>query len=126
MTSRRIYCKTLGITLPRGFDVHHIDLNRLNNDILNLVALPTILHRKYHMSAIMNYPEGCLTVGKIPPNQWIAPGNGDFIGQLITDLKEFRPLYYAIQSWIMYRDHLMNDRIPNFHELNYNYDEAFL
>lgn len=34
--------------IPKGFEVHHIDINRSNNHISNLVLLPIPLHRKYH------------------------------------------------------------------------------
>lgn len=30
------------------FDIHHIDRDKTNNDIINLVALPSELHRIYH------------------------------------------------------------------------------
>ena len=30
------------------YDVHHIDLNRSNNDFENLVLVPKRLHRKFH------------------------------------------------------------------------------
>lgn len=33
---------------PAGFNIHHIDFNRGNNAIENLVALPILLHEKYH------------------------------------------------------------------------------
>lgn len=33
------------------FIVHHIDHNRGNNDIKNLVLIPTKLHEKYHLAA---------------------------------------------------------------------------
>lgn len=33
---------------PRGFEIHHIDSDRENNSISNLVLLPRKLHREYH------------------------------------------------------------------------------
>lgn len=53
MDYRRLYEETYGILLePNGLEVHHIDHNRKNNDIKNLVALPTDLHHRYHRSFI--------------------------------------------------------------------------
>ena len=47
--------------VPEGYDVHHIDHDKTNNDIDNLVAMPKHEHRHYHSSlraddtrAIMN------------------------------------------------------------------------
>jgi len=37
------------INFGADFEVHHIDLNRKNNDIDNLMILPKKLHHKYHM-----------------------------------------------------------------------------
>ena len=46
---RKFYEKYLGVKLENYEAVHHIDFNRNNNDILNLVAMPKWLHNKYHM-----------------------------------------------------------------------------
>jgi hypothetical protein len=45
---RQKYQKFLGANIPKSFDVHHIDLNPLNNTIPNLVAIPRKLHVEYH------------------------------------------------------------------------------
>lgn len=47
---RKFYEKQTGKKIPKDFDVHHIDFNRENNDIMNLVAIPKELHRNYHKS----------------------------------------------------------------------------
>lgn len=36
--------------IPNGWEVHHIDINRKNNNIENLVALPREFHQKIHKS----------------------------------------------------------------------------
>lgn len=38
-----------GIKISDKYHVHHIDLNRENNEIYNLLILPKDLHIKYHM-----------------------------------------------------------------------------
>ena len=48
MNSRKYYEKHFNVKVPKDFDVHHIDCNRNNNDITNLVAIPRVLHRRYH------------------------------------------------------------------------------
>lgn len=45
---RKIYEKHYGFKVPHGFDIHHIDGKRSNNDISNLLMLPHDLHMKYH------------------------------------------------------------------------------
>lgn len=45
---RKYYKEYYGIEFGSEYDVHHIDFNRGNNDISNLILLPKKLHRKYH------------------------------------------------------------------------------
>ena len=46
---RKIYADYFGIKWDRKiFEVHHLDRNRENNDINNLVLLPKKLHKEYH------------------------------------------------------------------------------
>lgn len=45
---RREYEKHLGFILPKEMHVHHLDHNRENNGIQNLVAIPSELHGRYH------------------------------------------------------------------------------
>lgn len=50
MKYRQLFMEHYGIKDPGPeFDVHHIDFNRENNDIHNLILLPRSLHRRYHM-----------------------------------------------------------------------------
>jgi len=45
---RQKYEFLTGLLVPKGFEIHHIDLNRNNNHIKNLVALPNKVHKKFH------------------------------------------------------------------------------
>ena len=36
--------------IPNDHEIHHIDLNRKNGDINNLVSIPIHLHTKYHQN----------------------------------------------------------------------------
>ena len=45
---RKLYAERYSITIPEGYDVHHIDLNHENNEIGNLLLLPHDLHMKLH------------------------------------------------------------------------------
>lgn len=51
------YQKRLGLFFDsKIYQVHHIDMNRENNEIENLVLVPTLLHQKFH-SVGMFIPE---------------------------------------------------------------------
>ena len=42
-------CEKFGWTqLPKGYEVHHIDMNKLNNDINNLAVLTKSEHAEVH------------------------------------------------------------------------------
>ena len=45
---RAKYKRHYGINFDSGYVIHHIDGNRQNNDINNLLLLPLSLHSKYH------------------------------------------------------------------------------
>ena len=46
---RKLYCDHYGMDDPGpDYDIHHIDFDRTNNDIDNLIMLPKSLHHKYH------------------------------------------------------------------------------
>lgn len=46
---RKIYKEYYKIDFGREYEIHHIDFNRENNNISNLLLLPKALHAKYHM-----------------------------------------------------------------------------
>lgn len=48
MNYRKLYESHYGIKIPPGFEIHHIDFNRNNNEIKNLILLPKRLHRRLH------------------------------------------------------------------------------
>lgn len=43
---RKVYKQKF--TIPHGFEVHHCDGNKLNNELENLIALPKYIHQKIH------------------------------------------------------------------------------
>lgn len=48
MSYRQTYEERVGKHLPQDWDIHHLDRNRKNNNFMNLVALPSDVHKKYH------------------------------------------------------------------------------
>ena len=57
MNYRKFYEETLGLILKKEDEVHHLDLNRKNNDIYNLIGIPRKLHKQYH-SYLRIYEDG--------------------------------------------------------------------
>ena len=45
---KKLYAQTYGITWDADLEIHHIDRNRQNNDISNLILLPAYLHHELH------------------------------------------------------------------------------
>jgi hypothetical protein len=49
MDYRRVFRKYYNLAeIPKGFDIHHIDGNRENNEISNLTLLPRDIHVRHH------------------------------------------------------------------------------
>lgn len=45
---RRYYSEYYGVQFDDSYAIHHIDFDRTNNNIDNLILLPKALHSKYH------------------------------------------------------------------------------
>ena len=45
---KKLYAQTYGITWDADLEIHHIDRNRQNNNISNLILLPGYLHNELH------------------------------------------------------------------------------
>ena len=101
MDYRKIYESETKIKIPKGFDVHHLDFNRDNNDISNLVALPRDLHAKFHKT----YNALC-----IPDKSDLIPKNSfqtGIVNICMQTITEYNTVYSEVISWINYRDYLM-------------------
>lgn len=84
---RRFYKDYYGIDFGLDFDVHHIDFNRENNRIDNLILLPKEVHRTYHKFEFP-LPLENTTLFDILTSWWI-----DSIGQ-----QDF-PLLLELSHW---------------------------
>lgn len=68
---RKIYAKHYGIVISPEYAVHHIDGNRENNDIENLLLLPLKLHSKYHFyKNIIDCWDKDTSLGKLYPSTY--------------------------------------------------------
>ena len=45
---KKLYAQTYGISWDADLEIHHIDRNRQNNNISNLILLPDHLHHELH------------------------------------------------------------------------------
>lgn len=74
-----VYCAAHGLTeLPEGFEIHHLDEDKVNNNIGNLIMLSASDHQKLHvwMNRVMcatTIPEGSRDDGNVPKRAASAP-----------------------------------------------------
>lgn len=62
-----VVCEALGLSeIPRGFHVHHVDFNPLNNEFDNLVLLTQADHMRLH-----RYLKGATTISKESTLKWV-------------------------------------------------------
>ena len=104
MDYRKFYQKKLNVKINNDFEIHHIDFNRENNDIINLVAIPKHLHNDYHeLYKQINF-EG-LNLNLSPIN---FPYNGVGYNKFVVSyFIKFTEILEEIQEWIYYRDSIL-------------------
>lgn len=56
---RKKYKRHYGIEFGSDYAIHHMDFNRSNNDIENLLLLPKELHNRYHFYIKAFYSQDC-------------------------------------------------------------------
>ena len=95
---RQYYKEYYGIEFGKGFAVHHIDMNRENNEISNLLLIPSTIHNKFHLSSYV-YEYGCKS---IHPN--LKGLNASFLNYEIEMLKVYLDSIIAIQEWLGYKE----------------------
>ena len=111
MCYRKFYTEQTGVKLPKGFVVHHIDLNRGNNQIDNLVAVPSKLHSKFHVSIIDNID----ITSKVCS---VVEGGNRYNSYCMQMLNHFIRNYTEMCMWVDYKYYLLG-LLPNIHNLKY-------
>lgn len=78
---RKFYASHYGIEWDtKEFQVHHIDGNRENNSIDNLVLLPRELHAKIHATIPVPFQEGLTVQEAVKKFQWaVLNGYSDWL-----------------------------------------------
>lgn len=116
---RKFYEKQTGKKIPKDFDIHHIDFNRENNDIMNLVAIPRELHKKYHTIITKMFPFGDFTYDKSSFAPFLS--NDFYIGELgyakyqiesiAKNIYTMQDTLYEVSIWCNYKNLLLKTLI---------------
>ena len=122
---RKFYEQKTGKKIPKDFDIHHIDFNRQNNDIINLVAIPKKLHLQYHKALYeIQYQMEYKINFKIKISQFTNLCNNQFSLKEWDDLTAVFYTTTEIRNWTDYRNFLLGIMHPCgnvFHIQNINY-----
>lgn len=114
MNYRKYYEEMTGVQVLKGYEIHHIDLDRNNNNIKNLVMLPEDLHKSYHIA--LRKLEYIGNVKKIITSL-IDGGNG--VNDMVcTTIKEFVDVWKECNKWNDYKYYLLGI-VPNVHDIRY-------
>ena len=85
MNYRKFYKEYYQINFDKNYEVHHLDENRENNNIENLLLLPKHIHHQYHQLKIF------------------IENNLKMIGNINIQSYLFYPTYYYydnVENWI--------------------------
>lgn len=107
---RKFYSEITGIKVPKGFEVHHIDLNRENNQIENLVAIPIGLHAKYHL--LLPYVSQEINLRRRLLSS-VDTGHA-YNGFIAEKIKEFTEVHQECIKWMDFRNYLLGE----YHDLH--------
>lgn len=108
MNYREKYKKHYGIEFSEDYVVHHINHNRDDNDIENLLLLPKILHQQYHF--YYERAQFDKFDKKIKTNE-VSPNNNT-----IEMMFDFLYVYKECQKWADYKLYL-EGKLPNIHNI---------
>lgn len=116
MKYRKLYESHYGIKIPPGYEIHHIDQNRNNNDIDNLILLPKKLHSQLHwvhniLSGYFNGTDSFL----------ITMNNIHHCHYLSSTIEMWRNLCEELPQWITRKEN-EDSRIDGFGLGELNYD----
>lgn len=92
------YKRYYGIDFDKKYVIHHIDENRENNDIKNLLLLPLELHSKYH-----TYKNEFNLVAKDGLCFELSYSGSSMLSMQLHYLDDFVAVFREIQRWIEYK-----------------------
>ena len=123
---RKFYEEQTDAKIPEKFVIHHIDHDKNNNKLYNLLALPNGLHLQYHKNYVycFNLAEGLNNIFsplKTIIGQGMDPA-GEIENQFQDQIREFTKLkdrYRECQYWLLYRQYLLGEVGIFFSNRNY-------
>jgi hypothetical protein len=103
--AREIFQEATGVTLSSRFHVHHIDSDKNNNRIFNLVAIPNDVHSKYHFWK----RELCLQLGRFMDQiDCFLPHYGAFETETIAAAaRSYQEIWDVVFLWVQRRDDIL-------------------
>ena len=102
------YKRYYDIDFGNDFVIHHIDCDHSNNDIKNLLLLPTVLHSKYH------FQKQIVENMSVPTR---ITGNGlNSQSYYLSCLQDFIETLKECNKWFDYKMFL-DGCIPNIHNI---------
>ena len=119
MDYRRFYIASLSIEeLSPRFVVHHIDYNRDNNELSNLVALPRKLHNDLHEY----YNKLPINISLNKELKGIIDAGNGYHSFIFTNIRKYCEVYYDASMWLDYKYYMLGF-IDNVHDLTYLKDD---
>ena len=95
------YKRYYNIEFDSNFDIHHIDFNRNNNDINNLILLPKELHSKYH--TLINELGHADKNGNLKVNIILNFCTLNYSAKIMEELGK---ILQEINTWLLYKQQL--------------------
>ena len=101
----KLYERHYGITWNRQkYQIHHIDCNRENNEIENLILLPKELHQRIHTTSCYNgYPSPNMTFNECVKRYQDAVFYGFSDSLFDLQIPPFIDLMMECREWGLYR-----------------------
>lgn len=94
---RKKYLEFFNLEDDKRFQIHHLDLNRNNNNIYNLVLLPNVVHNRFHffIAGFESKNKGVITLDLSNPFESMAD---------IETCVKVLPILKEIKKWVDIRD----------------------
>lgn len=114
---RKYYADYFGIEIPKEYHIHHLDRDRNNNNIRNLILLPKEVHEKVHK---LSEEFSAYNIGNLTR----SVGNPHIIGYVWDAIDEAYEIWGQLYYWSAARENEMMAKASggkNIYPENYDY-----